>query len=88
MINMVEKISNRRKIMYEGIAGGIDQNAGQSQSKIWGDGTRATIGLGGVERALNEGYTIPQIQNWINQTGAAVGEKIKIQYGFVDSVAT
>ena len=73
--------------MYEGIAGGINQNAGESQSKIWGDGTRATIGLGGVERALNEGYTIPQIQDWINRTGAAVGEKIKEKYGFTDPVA-
>lgn len=71
--------------MYQGIAGGIDQNAGQSQSKIYNDGTKATIGLGGVERALSDGFTISQIQEWINTVEAKVGEKAQTKYGLVES---
>lgn len=72
--------------MYKGIAGGIDQNAGQSQSKIYNDGTKATIGLGGVERALNDGFTIPQVQEWINAVKANVGQKVKEKYGLVEVI--
>lgn len=72
--------------MYQGIAGGIDQNAGQSQSKIYNDGTKATIGLGGVERALNDGFTISQIQEWVNTVKANVGEKVKEKYGLVEVI--
>ena len=72
--------------MYKGIAGGIDQNAGQSQSKIYNNGIKATIGLGGVERALTEGFTIPQIQEWVNTVNANVGYKVQEKYGLIQPV--
>lgn len=71
--------------MYRGIAGGVDQNAGQSQSKIYNDGSKATIGLGGVERALNDGFSVSQIQEWIDSVQACVGEKAQEKYGLVAS---
>jgi hypothetical protein len=66
---------------YNGVAGGFNQNAGYSQSQIYTGGTSGTIGLGGVQRALNAGYSISSIQAWANRTGATVGPAAKAQYG-------
>jgi hypothetical protein len=58
---------------YQGIAGGYNQNAGYSQSQIYGGGTSAVIGASAVSRAVSAGYSIASIQAWVNATGATVG---------------
>ena len=63
---------------YEGIAGGYNQNAGFSQSQIYSGGNgSAVIGLGGVQRALSSGFSISDIQSWVNRTGAQVGPEAR-----------
>ena len=77
-----------KKIMpettYEGIAGGVNQNAGYGPSLEYGGGY-AAIGSAGVERALAEGYTISQIQDWVYRVGAGVGVKAFENYGLISS---
>jgi len=59
---------------YDGVAGGVNQNAGFSQSQIYSGGTgSAVIGLGGLNRALNAGFSVSDVQSWVNKTGAQVG---------------
>jgi hypothetical protein len=70
---------------YEGIAGGVNQNAGYGPSIKYGGGN-ATIGVAGVERALSEGYTILQIQDWVYRVGAGVGIKARENYQLKSSV--
>jgi hypothetical protein len=75
-------ISSPPKI-YEGIAGGINQNAGYGPSLEYGGGY-ATIGSAGVERALAEGYVLfgpGSIQDWVYRVGAGVGEDAQKKYG-------
>jgi hypothetical protein len=66
---------------YNGVAGGYNQNAGYSQSQIYTGGTSGTIGLGGVQRALNAGFSVSAVQAWANRTGATVGPAARAQYG-------
>jgi len=68
---------------YNGIAGGVNQNAGYAPSQIYGpaNGSKAVIGLGGIQRALNQGYSISSIQSWATRTGAVIGPNAKKQYG-------
>jgi hypothetical protein len=66
---------------YNGIAGGYNQNAGFSQSQIYSGGTSGTIGLGGVQRALDAGFSIADVQAWANRTGATVGPEAQAQFG-------
>jgi len=65
---------------YDGVAGGFNQNSGFSQSQIYNPGG-ATIGAAGVERALNSGFSISEVQSWINRTGAGVGVAARNIYG-------
>ena len=79
---------------YEGIASGdilatgdygtVNQNAGHSQSKLYGDGKKAVIGRGGLLRAFNDGWTLSDVQEWVNRVGATVGPEA-IQMGLVES---
>jgi hypothetical protein len=66
---------------YYGVAGGINQNSGYSQSQIYTGGITATIGLGGLERALADGYSLASVQSWINISGAGVGKDVAAKYG-------
>jgi hypothetical protein len=66
---------------YQGFAAGVNQNAGGGPSRTYNDGSRGTIGLGGVERALAEGYSLASIQSWADRTGAAVGKKARRKFG-------
>jgi len=59
--------------VYQGVAGGVNQNAGFSQSQIYGGGTSAVLGASAVDRAVSGGYTLSSIQAWVNSTGATVG---------------
>lgn len=68
---------------YEGIATGniiatgeygtVNQNAGFSQSKLYSDGKSAVIGKGGLLRAFDDGFTLNQVQEWVDRVGALVG---------------
>jgi len=58
---------------YNGIAGGVNQNAGYGPSQIYGGGTTAVIGQGAFNRAIASGASIASIQAWVNRTGASVG---------------
>jgi len=69
---------------YEGIAGGVNQNAGYGPSLEYGGGY-AAIGSAGVERALAEGYTISQIQDWVYRVGAGVGTDAQQKYGLISA---
>lgn len=65
---------------YEGVAGGYNQNAGFSQSQIYSNGN-AVIGAAGVIRALDAGFSLSSIQDWVNSTGAIVGPEAQAQFG-------
>jgi hypothetical protein len=60
---------------YEGVAGGYNQNTGFSQSQIYGGGTSAVIGASAVQRAISSGFSVSEVQSWVNRTGAAVGSQ-------------
>ena len=62
---------------YAGIAGGIDQNAGGTQSVKYGGGTSAVLGKAAVERAFADGYEISDIVSWAESVNAIVGEEAK-----------
>ena len=62
---------------YQGIAGGINQNAGFSQSQLYGEGTKAVLGAAAVQRAFSEGFTKDQILNWSNEVDASIGPEAK-----------
>ena len=68
-------------MVYQGFAGGISQNVGDSQSNQYVGGSVAAIGQGGLERALASGYSLSSIQDWINRSGAVVGSVIRDKYG-------
>jgi hypothetical protein len=58
---------------YNGVAGGVNQNAGFSQSQVYSGGTSAVIGASAVQRAVSSGFSVSEIQAWVNRTGATVG---------------
>ena len=62
---------------YAGIAGGIDQNAGGTQSVKYGEGTSAVLGKAAVERAFADGYEVSDIVSWAESVNAIVGEEAK-----------
>ena len=62
---------------YAGIAGGIDQNVGGSQSVKYGEGTSAVLGKAAVERAFADGYEVSDIKAWAESVNAIVGEEAK-----------
>jgi len=64
--------------MYNGIAGGIDQNAGGTQSLKYGEnGKYAVLGESAVNRAFADGFTANEIIDWANRVQASVGDKAK-----------
>ena len=62
---------------YSGIAGGIDQNVGGTQSVKYGGGTSAVLGKAAVERAFADGYEVSDIVSWAESVNAIVGEEAK-----------
>ena len=62
---------------YAGIAGGIDQNVGGTQSVKYGGGTSAVLGKAAVERAFADGYEVSDIVSWAESVNAIVGEEAK-----------
>ena len=62
---------------YAGIAGGIDQNIGGTQSVKYGGGTSAVLGKAAVERAFADGYEVSDIKAWAESVNAIVGEEAK-----------
>ena len=62
---------------YAGIAGGIDQNAGGTQSVKYGGGTSAVLGKAAVERAFADGYEVSDIKAWAESVNAIVGQEAK-----------
>ena len=62
---------------YAGIAGGIDQNVGGTQSVKYGGGTSAVLGKAAVERAFADGYEVSDIVAWAEYANAIVGEEAK-----------
>jgi hypothetical protein len=62
---------------YAGIAGGIDQNVGGTQSVKYGGGTSAVLGAAAVERAFADGYEVSDITAWAEYVNAIVGDKAK-----------
>ena len=62
---------------YAGIAGGIDQNVGGTQSVKYGEGTSAVLGKAAVERAFADGYKVSDITAWAESVNAIVGEEAK-----------
>ena len=62
---------------YAGIAGGIDQNVGGTQSVKYGEGTSAVLGKAAVERAFADGYEVSDITAWAESVNAIVGEEAK-----------
>ena len=62
-------------VTYAGIAGGIDQNVGGTQSVKYGEGTSAVLGKAAVERAFADGYEISDIKAWAESVNAIVGRK-------------
>lgn len=67
-------------LVYEGFAGGVSQNAGGAPTLIYTSGY-AGIGAGGLKRALEAGYSLSSVQDWINRSGAIVGKDIAAAYG-------
>jgi hypothetical protein len=63
--------------IYNGIAGGVNQNAGFSQSNIYGGGTNAVLGAAAVKRAFSEGFNREDILNWANKESALIGPEAK-----------
>lgn len=63
-----------------GGTGTVNQNVGATN--VQGQ-VRSTseIGAAAVARALSDGYTVAQVQAWVNKTGATVGPKAAQQYG-------
>ena len=77
---------------YEGVATGyipatggvgtVNQNIGGADPSEGGaPRPQNEIGAAGVARALSDGYTVAQVQDWVNRTGAVVGDLAKQQYG-------
>jgi hypothetical protein len=77
---------------YEGVAtgyipatggsGSVNQNIGGADPSEGGAlRPQNEIGAAGVARALSDGYTVAQVQDWVNRTGAVVGDLAKQQYG-------
>jgi hypothetical protein len=58
-----------------GTYGTVNQNAGYGPSLEYNGGTQATIGAAGLQRALDDGYTLESVQSWVDETGAAVGDE-------------
>ena len=68
---------------YDGIAGGVNQNAGYSQSQTYGYGAIYPVfGQGALTRARADGYCDSSMQSWIFRVGAIVAEEIQAQ-GFI-----
>jgi len=65
------------KKVYEGIAGGLNQNAGFSQSNLYGGGTSAVLGAAAVDRALSEGFERDDILKWAYEKNALIGPEAK-----------
>jgi hypothetical protein len=77
---------------YEGVATGyipatggfgtVNQNTGGADPSEGGAARpQNEIGAAGVARALSDGYTVAQVQDWVNRTGAVVGPLATQQYG-------
>jgi len=83
--------SSPRKHKYQGVASGyipttssygtVDQNAGGYQPSTGSVKTQPAIGAAGVERALSTGYSIAEVQQWVTESGAVVGEEAYKKYG-------
>jgi len=76
------RTSSAPTVRYEGIATGfvptrgtietVNQNAGFEPSLKYAGGQPA-LGAAAVERAFTTGYSVRQIQDWVNRSGAIVG---------------
>jgi hypothetical protein len=73
------------KYVRTGATGLIDQNTNGSQANAFNSG-KATIGAAAVERAIFSGYTVDQIQEWVNRVGATVGPEAQTKYKLVSTV--
>ena len=62
---------------YAGIAGGVDQNVGGTQSVKYGEGTSAVLGKAAVERAFSDGYEVSSILEWAKSSNAIIGQEAK-----------
>ena len=75
--------SSSSRPRYDGISTGyipttnsfgtVNQNVGFEQSIKYVGGKSAAIGAAGLQRALSQGYTLSEVQDWVNRTNAAVG---------------
>ena len=63
-------------VTYAGIAGGIDQNVGGTQSVKYGERTSAVLGKAAVERAFADGYEISDIKAWAESVNAIVKQNL------------
>jgi len=61
-----------------------NQNTGSDLAKAYNNG-QAAIGAAGVQRALDAGYSLGSVQNWVNRSGATVGPIAQEQFGLKSS---
>lgn len=83
--------SSTNTARYEGIASGyipstnssgtVNQNVGSFAPSTGTNLTTSSIGAAGVQRALDTGYTIAQVQDWVTSSGATVGVEAFRQFG-------
>jgi len=76
---------------YNGIATGVipstnsygtvNQNTGGYAPDLGTNRSTNSIGAAGVARALNDGYSLSEVQNWISRTGAILGPEARAKYG-------